>query len=370
MPSSHLALTDAAVALATQNGWPVFPCKADKAPATARGFKDATTHPAHIRTMCAHAAMIGVPTGRDTFVAIDVDAKGEPSGMAWLEANRHRLPRTREHRTGSGGVHLLFRHPPGGPDIRNSAGALVPHVDVRGVGGYVIAPPSPGYSVTDDAPIASMPDWLAEDCLASKKRVRRPSRWTVGTGNGVPTDDAPAPVAFDPAQVSTPYGLAALQAECDAIRSAPFGQQERTLNAAALKIGALVAGGELNHGEARAALIDAGESMPCEPEQAPWTPREIAAKVTRAMTDGARNPRRAPNPTLDTPFERGFAEREKGRAARDNGAPASRLQAGIRETLARAMERDRDTHQAVIGWHRVRSGADRGRDIAEPGGRA
>jgi hypothetical protein len=43
--------------------------------------------------------------------------------------------------TPSGGGHLYFRPPPG-VEIRNSAGKLGPGLDVRGVGGYVVAPPS------------------------------------------------------------------------------------------------------------------------------------------------------------------------------------------------------------------------------------
>ncbi len=44
--------------------------------------------------------------------------------------------------TQSGGVHLWFRQPDdGGEPIRNR-GNLPRHVDVRGQGGYVVAPPS------------------------------------------------------------------------------------------------------------------------------------------------------------------------------------------------------------------------------------
>jgi hypothetical protein len=35
---------------------------------------------------------------------------------------------------------------------------------VIGRGGYVVAPPSPGYSVVLDAPLAEMPAWLVEAC--------------------------------------------------------------------------------------------------------------------------------------------------------------------------------------------------------------
>ena len=261
-------------------GWPVFPCAANKQPLTAHGFKDAATDPEAIRRLFAApgAAMISVPTGRGTFIAVDLDVKREPSGLLWLEQNRHRLPRTRTIRTGSGGMHLYFHHPAGDLELRNTNSKLAPNVDTRGVGGYVVAPPSPGYTVADDAPIAAMPDWLV-------------AAWTYRPPQPPPAP--PRPRQHDSA-AGTPYGLAALDAECTAVMQAPFGQQETTLNAAALKIGALVAGNELSAGYARSALLAAGQAMPNESGREPWTHADVEAKVTRAMADGSARPRQAP----------------------------------------------------------------------------
>ena len=150
-------MAEAAVAL----GLPVFPCGADKKPLTMHGFKDATTDPARIRTMFSNpaAAMIGVPTGEQTgVVVIDVDRKENRQGGQWLDANSHRMPQTRTIRTGSGGLHIYLLHP--GQRVKNSNDKIAPGIDVRGDGGYVIVPPSPGYSVADDAPFAEMPDWI------------------------------------------------------------------------------------------------------------------------------------------------------------------------------------------------------------------
>lgn len=267
-------------------GWPVFPCAANKQPLTAHGFKDAATDPEAIRRLFAApgAAMISVPTGRGTFIAVDLDVKREPSGLLWLEQNRHRLPRTRTIRTGSGGMHLYFQHPAGDLELRNTNSKLAPNVDTRGVGGYVVAPPSPGYTVADDAPIAAMPDWLV-------------AAWTYRPPQPPPAP--PRPRQHD-SSAGTPYGLAALDAECTAVMQAPFGQQETTLNAAALKIGALVAGNELSAGYARSALLAAGHAMPNEAGREPWTHADVEAKVTRGMADGSARPRQAP----ERPFSR------------------------------------------------------------------
>ena len=171
-------LCDAAIALRL----PVFPCGANKAPLVAHGFKAATTDAATIRRQFTDAArLIGMPTGAQSGVwVVDVDVKPGRSGLSWLAENEHALPRTRTHRTRSGGVHLLFRWDATQP-VRNSAGRIAHGVDVRGEGGFVIVPPSPGYAVTSDAPIADAPRWLY--AAATRPRVTvEPERLVRGTG--------------------------------------------------------------------------------------------------------------------------------------------------------------------------------------------
>lgn len=76
------------------------------------------------------------------------------------------LPPSLAVRTPSGGVHVYYRQPDEDP-IRNS-NALPDHVDVRGDGGYVIAPPGRNAAggvyrwLRDDsaAPIVDAPDAL------------------------------------------------------------------------------------------------------------------------------------------------------------------------------------------------------------------
>ena len=272
-----LTLADAAIAL----GVPVFPCLSNKHPACESGFKDASADPDTIRAMFAKpgAALIGMPTGAASgVVGIDVDTKNGKVGAQWLEANRHRLPRTHTVRTGSGGLHFYFRHP--GQRVKNNnTGKVATDVDVRGDGGYLIAAGSPGYQVADHWAAADLPDWLLEIVCQPEPEPAAPraigARAALADGN-------------------TPYGLAALDGECEAIRSASFGQQEGTLNAAGLKIGALAAGGEMLEGPAIAALIAAGMDMPNEPKRERWTAQDIEAKVRRAVRDGMRNARQAP----------------------------------------------------------------------------
>jgi hypothetical protein len=162
--SAPATLLKAALAWA-RNGKPVFPCKpGGKEPLTRRGHIDATTDPRKIHMWWKRwpNANIAVPTGRRSGVlGLDVD---HPAGLDALEAEHGRLPETRTHSTGSGGMHYLFEYP-GSAEIRNSAGKLAEELDVRGEGGYIIVPPSRTtrpYEVLDALPLATPPAWLTE----------------------------------------------------------------------------------------------------------------------------------------------------------------------------------------------------------------
>lgn len=278
-------LADIAVGL----GLPVFACDSSKRPCVRGGFKAATLDASEIRRQfrSSGAKLIGMPTGSPSgVVVIDVDIKHGQPGMDWLKENADALPPTRTHKTRSGGLHLLFRIPE--EPLRNSAGRVAPGVDVRAEGGYIIVPPSPGYQVADDTAPAEMPRWLIRACGGyddpPKPPQRDPSDATFGPGTFVG---------------GTPYGLAALEAECRAVRHAVPGTQEPTLNAAALKLGALIAGRQLEEAVARDALIAAGNAMRSGDDR-PWTADEIEKKVSRGLDHGGKNPR-APESRPDIP---------------------------------------------------------------------
>jgi hypothetical protein len=84
------------------------------------------------------------------------------------------LPKTPAVLTGGGGCQFYFKYPES--ELRNSAGKLGDGLDIRGDGGYVVAPPSIHPSgkqyqwaknrSPDDLPLASFPDW-ALSILAS-----------------------------------------------------------------------------------------------------------------------------------------------------------------------------------------------------------
>jgi len=86
-------------------------------------------------------ANLGVVTGWvSRLVVLDIDPHhGGDASLAKLVEEHGALPKTLEAVTGGGGVHLYFDHP--GGLVSNRAG-VAPGIDVRGDGGYIVAPPS------------------------------------------------------------------------------------------------------------------------------------------------------------------------------------------------------------------------------------
>lgn len=129
-------------------GLAVFPLRAkNKTPATKNGCKDATTDQKQIAAWWSKwpDANIGIATGSVSggLVVIDLD-RDEEKGCDGYEVLREwekqhgQLPETCQSITGRGGYHLLYRDT---AEHRN-AQALYEGVDIRGEGGYIVAPPS------------------------------------------------------------------------------------------------------------------------------------------------------------------------------------------------------------------------------------
>ena len=277
-----MSLIQSAEWLAAEMNLPVFPCDAQKRPMTQHGFRDATKDPETIRRSFRNAAMIGIPTGEASgFFVLDLDCKNGAQGLEWLAAHEARLPQTRRHRTRSGGVHLLFAMP-NGRAIRNSASKVGPGVDVRGTGGYIIAPPSDGYYVVDPAIITEAPAWLLD--LIDPPRVADLPKY------GADLPKSRSAQSGD----GTRYGLQALDNECQAILSAPDGGKHDTLNRAAFSIGGLVAVGELAEGPALHALASALAGIASRCEDYPAAQKTLGA----AFRAGMAKPRAAPAPMI------------------------------------------------------------------------
>lgn len=131
-------MLDAALRYASW-GWAVFPLRpGSKAPATRNGFKDASTDEDTIRDWWTAnpAYNVGLPTG-GAFDVIDIDVPdGVQSYMHICDDGL--IPDIHgQVSTSSGGWHLYIVRTGDGNGCR-----IMPGIDYRGRGGYVVAPPS------------------------------------------------------------------------------------------------------------------------------------------------------------------------------------------------------------------------------------
>ncbi|MFD4323596.1 bifunctional DNA primase/polymerase [Nocardioides sp. NPDC058538] len=142
--AGHLPTAAATLARA---GIPVFPCvRRGKQPLTAHGFHNATTDLQQVRRWWKKMpeANIGIPTGSASgLVVVDVDVHRTGDGFRAFSTEMETGLTQRWAwmvRTPSGGMHAYFAATPGVEQRNWSLPSR--HVDFRGDGGYVVAPPS------------------------------------------------------------------------------------------------------------------------------------------------------------------------------------------------------------------------------------
>ena len=266
-------------------GWPVFPCiPGEKAPATARGFKDATTDPGQITAWWRRnpGRNVAIATGRPGPDVLDIDMHKNGSGFPALRRLRDEgligNPRT-VIRTPSGGLHLYWR----GSEQHNGS-IRGQHVDFRSTGGYVLAPPSAVRRAAD----GQLRPYLVVRHQASTDRLD----WAAVRQR---LDPQPEPKAWTPThQDGRPQDLAHLAAWV-------AGQPEGNRNAGLF----WAANRALDHGQPgildglRRAAVSAGlpgreadrtiESAVQQPRQAgPAVPRHRVSEQVNAVRRGGR----------------------------------------------------------------------------------
>lgn len=148
------------------SGRPIFPCRVGaKEPATAAGFKDATTDLDQINRWWGEADYnIGFEPESEGLCVLDLD------GQIGIDNWKDSRP-TYAVRTPRGGKHLYYKG-----SLPPSAGKLAQGVDTRGRGSYVLLAPSvvngKRYEVINGAdPVPVLP-WVAE-ALASRQEAAK-----------------------------------------------------------------------------------------------------------------------------------------------------------------------------------------------------
>lgn len=152
-------------------GWRIHPCKAkDKVPVLTSWPDKATCDPSIIEqwALTYRECNWGVKTGADAGIwVLDVDGEVGANSLRELTGSHGDLWLKTLTSITSNGQHCYFEYP-ADIGIRNSVAKLRPGLDVRGDGGYVVAPPSfhpSGHRyrwANPDATVLPTPQWLAQ----------------------------------------------------------------------------------------------------------------------------------------------------------------------------------------------------------------
>lgn len=234
--------------LYAERGWAVFPVK-NKRPLIA--WKDgSTTDPDAIDNMpWDEATGIGLDCGKSGVVVIDIDRLEAIPVLADALGFDPTADDTVIAKTGRGGYHVYYQA--GDKAVRNSASKVVPGIDVRGDGGYVVLPPSEHESgqryqwTTPTTNIRPIPEKVVE--LFNYREEK--------------------PTTPPPSVSHEKWGLAALAAEAHEVESSQPGRRNEQLNTSAFRIFGIVKGGHLDEAVARLRLERAAMHVGLEKQE-------------------------------------------------------------------------------------------------------
>lgn len=202
----------------------------------------------------------GIPTGAgNDLLVLDVDVKG--NGSETLKSLNLEIPRTLTQRTISGGYHYLFRYPKDGKHYGNKV-KFLPGLDVRGEGGWIAY-----YGNIEDfsTSIADAPQWLL-DAIAIKTSPQ-PQGETI--------------------RMAPEIAQGVVERALEAIRNAPEGESNNTLNVQAYLLGQLVASQSITRDYAEQALYRAAKDRG-KPDY------EARATIKSGLDGGLKHPITSP----------------------------------------------------------------------------
>jgi Bifunctional DNA primase/polymerase, N-terminal len=251
-----------------------------KHPLVRHGVKEATTDPDRIGRWWRRwpQANLGLATGI-CFDVLDIDG---PAGLAALRqlpgAAGLRLPGPLVA-TGGGGWHRWFA--PTGLGNRPPRGLT--HVDWRGKGGCVLAPPSRHSSGRSYRWLVGLNQAPLPEVPAALRELLDPDPPTASR-----LADPAGPLDWNrPPTVGHPYGRRVLADELASLGRATPGGRNRTLNRCAFKVYRYVAGGVLDEQDVTLAFTTVALAIGLDRA-------EIARTLASARTAGLANPRSAP----------------------------------------------------------------------------
>lgn len=278
IPGARAPLLGAALAYAAR-GWYVLPCRVGQKQRADTGETIKDVHlPRHwdqsssVDPLVLAAwfgeggeweyGSVALDTGKSGLVVVDLDCSGAKNGLAaWAEVGG--LSAAYVVATPSGGAHLYYAADPDRPVGIDSRGKVAHGVDVRGIGGLVIAPPSAdwrgayrGTGAADWKHLSPVPDIVAE-------RVPLGGRAATSVGasppSTAPSGDPSALAQFRLPPGTPRYTVAEanrrIMAALETVAQTPEGSGfNHALNEASFELGHWVAGGHLDHADAEQLL--------------------------------------------------------------------------------------------------------------------
>jgi hypothetical protein len=229
-------------------GMRIFPAKPvlkangnwDKPPYITGWHANATTDPHRIHEYWSRYpdAIPAIPC--DEFIVVDADRHvGGPDGVTALRELARKNGDWPDHpivNTPTGGEHHYLRQPD--PPLGNGAGALPPGIDVRGNGGYVIAP---------GATLPNGKRWQTIQSGSGGPEWPMPPGWLQqlirGENQRSTVSRSRSSITRQASRREERYALAALAGVAEEIRTAPVGRRNTVLNATAYRLGRMVSAG-------------------------------------------------------------------------------------------------------------------------------
>ena len=267
-------------------GWSVFPVDPGGKKPLVRWRDESSSDPERVTEMWGLMpnANIGIDCGKSGLVVIDVDDIAAVKDLSEKFGFDPSADETLVARTGRGGLHIYYRA--GEEEVRNSASKIADHVDIRGAGGYVVAPPSMHESGNNY-------EWL-------KKRSPKPIPEALV--HAFNYREEPKPIVLPPERAHEKWGLAILAAEAFAVETSKPGERNNQLNKSAFLVYGAVKGGHLDQNLAEMRMLQAAVHVGLTEDEARRTldsawegsearhPQEKPATVTPLADDDVTPP--------------------------------------------------------------------------------
>jgi hypothetical protein len=262
------------------SGYSIVPCVGKKAAIAWAALCERRPTPADVNRWRDMGVLhnVGIIGGAVSGNLVLVDLDGDEAVERFSRAFPS-LMETYTVQSGSGhGLHLYLRSDilPASKRTSQPWG----NVELRANGCYVVAPPSihpdtgnryeviKRVSIKRVLSLSLLTAWIDEQ--HAWRRTPRPEASF--------TKETPA--------IGEKWALAALSAECAAVRTAPSGARNHTLNRAAFKLGQLVGGGKLSRSEVEVALYSAAAQLVADDGE-----HSVNRTIESGLAAGIQNPR-------------------------------------------------------------------------------